>query len=54
MCELIRVSGREEQAARVIHIIRTVMAQIVGWAKLEPTKEQVLQLWNPTPNVTLM
>jgi hypothetical protein len=30
------------------------MEQVVGWAKPDPTMEQVLQLGNPTPNVTWM
>jgi hypothetical protein len=34
--------------------IGTVIAQVVGWAKPDPTTRQVLQLGNPTPNVTSM
>jgi hypothetical protein len=31
-----------------------VIAQVVGWEKPDPTTKQVLQLGNPTPNVTSM
>jgi hypothetical protein len=31
-----------------------VIAQVVGWENPDPTMEQVLQLGNPTPNVTSM
>jgi hypothetical protein len=31
-----------------------VIVQVVGWAKPDPTMEQVLQLGNSTPNVTSM
>jgi hypothetical protein len=37
------------KASRVV-----VIAHVVGWAKPNPTTEQVLQLGNPTPNVTSM
>jgi hypothetical protein len=32
----------------------SVIAQVVGWAKPNPTTKKVLQLGNPTPNVTSM
>jgi hypothetical protein len=35
-------------------IVKPVIVQVVGWEKPDPTTEQVLQLGNPTPNVTLM
>jgi hypothetical protein len=34
--------------------VRCVIAQVVGWAKPDPTTKQVLKLGNPTPNVTSM
>jgi hypothetical protein len=33
---------------------RFVIVQVVGWEKPDPTTKQVLQLGNPTPNVTSM
>jgi hypothetical protein len=35
-------------------LLRPVILQVVGWEKTKPTTKQVLQLGNPTPNVTLM
>jgi hypothetical protein len=32
----------------------SIIAQVVGWEKPDPTTKQVLQLGNPTPNVTSM
>jgi hypothetical protein len=34
--------------------IDSVIAQVVGWEKPTQPQKQVLQLGNPTPNVTLM
>jgi hypothetical protein len=31
-----------------------VIAQLVGWAKPDPTTKKVLQLGNPTPNAISM
>jgi hypothetical protein len=35
-------------------VAKHVIAQVVGWENPDPTMEQVLQLGNPTPNVTSM
>jgi hypothetical protein len=35
-------------------MISLVIVQSVGWEKSDPTTKQVLQLGDPTPNVTSM
>jgi hypothetical protein len=52
-------NGRLERRPSLVNLRRIepprgVIAQVVGWENPDPTTKKVLQLGNPTPNVTSM